>query len=305
MWFSISSPEPPLWSAEFRPSGIRRVAIGILLSIWLIGWVAGEYIALRTLIPAMIAVVAGWVSYRSVSSPVLPGALFTLAWTTAWTIAGVAASYHALRNLLGRDVVEAHSEGIRLRRCAGPVTLSRFVQRDALRGMILARQSGALILTTARGEVMVTSWGTEPERVRARDRLRELYPALAGPWTQLEEIPQGLRLVPSEDGELVVRPYPQLPLWIHEWRVLPGALEIRQGFGRDAPVVRLESPRLSIERSTDGEGESGFHLVAREGGRRLDLFHCSESPAAALAVGHWLAGRLGVELWTGQDVLAA
>lgn len=84
-----------------------------------------------------------------------------------------------------------------------------------------------------------------------------------------------------------------------------GALEIeRRMLGRPS-VTRMEPVTLSVERSTDSDGDAYFRLIAFGPDGRQTLASSLHDPRQPLHLGRWLASRLNTELRVPPDLEAA
>src|SRR5262252_838226 len=109
---AMLTPEPSDSGTQvtLRVSGILRFLPAAFLAVWLCGWAAGEWFALRlfasllrTLLDASF--LGAWIpplGGKMPEGPMLPFFIgFLLFWLTLWTIGGVGAFHQLLASLFG------------------------------------------------------------------------------------------------------------------------------------------------------------------------------------------------------------
>src|SRR5688500_5672359 len=106
----------------FRPTGCMRFGLAAFLGVWLCGWAAGEWFALRVLIAGVQSGQA-WTVTSHPAGLMVGG--FLILWTTLWTIGGVAALISFLRSVAGVDRLIVTPEAWELERGIGPFSISR------------------------------------------------------------------------------------------------------------------------------------------------------------------------------------
>jgi hypothetical protein len=159
-------------SVSLRPSGIGRYFLATFLIVWLAGWALGEAFALGFLILLIRSVVGAAVG---VSWPIPAGdwiiggaagffLLFLLVWLTLWTVGGVLAIIKLVRSLAGEDRVSVLPASVDLMRRAGPFRRVRRFDRSLIRRVRLRHHDQAVVLDTASGSELITSYGTSDER---------------------------------------------------------------------------------------------------------------------------------------------
>lgn len=84
--------------------------------------------------------------------------------------------------------------------------------------------------------------------------------------------------------------------------VREGAVEVRRGFLGLRSIRTLESVRLSVEHTTDSDGDDWFELQARSGGERLTLDLRMNESRPVLELARWIAGKSGSPLDLGRGV---
>ncbi|MCC7123888.1 MAG: hypothetical protein IT178_03510 [Acidobacteria bacterium] len=157
---------------SLRPTGLGRYVVAIFLLVWLAGWAVGETMAigflgmlLRSLAGAAVgkpAPVPGgeWI----VGGAAVAALLFIGVWLTVWTIGGVSAITHLLRSLFGEDRLQVSSDGLLLERRVGPLSRARQHSRSTIRRVRLRRHDKAVVMDTATGIDVVTTFGSVEER---------------------------------------------------------------------------------------------------------------------------------------------
>jgi hypothetical protein len=170
----------PVQSVSLRASGIARYVGAAFLAVWLVGWVIGEAVALgflTLLLRSAIASAAGAARPIPGGEWTVGGAagailLFLLVWLTLWTIGGVAAIRELLRSVAGEDRVAVGPAGLELVRRAGPLRQVLTFERAGIRRVRLRHHDQAVVVDTAAGTEVVTTYGTADERRGMRDWLR-------------------------------------------------------------------------------------------------------------------------------------
>lgn len=163
---------------ELRPHGVSRVVVPAFLSVWLMGWLAGELFVLKALlgvigvtfeIPFIDADV-----YRSIGD--LSGytqVAFLLVWFVLWTFGGIAAIVLTLRLLFGRDVVELTPSGFAVRQATGPLERVIEFHRQDVTELRIKPPDGAILAVVKGRSVDVTRFGTSEERILILERIRD------------------------------------------------------------------------------------------------------------------------------------
>jgi len=84
--------------------------------------------------------------------------------------------------------------------------------------------------------------------------------------------------------------------------VRQGEIEFRSGplMGRGAET--LKKPRLTVEHTTDEDGDDWFELQARTGDRRRTIYRRMNEVESILQLARWIAGRTGAPLDLGRGV---
>ena len=183
-------------SIEETPDGLRitmpvpRVGfVAVFMTLWLVGWAAGEISALRALF--------------SMGLSFVPGTAFMLFWLAGWTVGGVAAAGVLLMTLDGREVLtvaggilrrraEAFSLGLSwrypLERCSnlrptgGSGEEKTFISFDyaATKGEQTVRLGSGLTESSAE-EIAERVWATFPTLMPDRERRRREREAATAP----------------------------------------------------------------------------------------------------------------------------
>lgn len=167
-------------SASLRPTGVLRYFGAAFLLVWLAGWAVGEVVALGFLVMLVRSIVG---SAIGATWPV-PGGdwivggaagfvlLFLIVWLTLWTFGGFAAIRELLRSLAGEDRISVESMAVEVQHRAGPFRRTRNVERSHVRGVRLRRHDKAVMLDTASGSEVVTTFGSIDERKSLAEWLR-------------------------------------------------------------------------------------------------------------------------------------
>jgi hypothetical protein len=165
---------------SLKPTGWGRFLFDIpFLGVWLAFWVVFE-VAVIVLFGGMVAGVisSAFGIPLSFASRVTPDGsapfflLFMLVWLTFWTLGGIAAGTHFLRELAGRDVVSVSPDGLEIDWRAGPFRQRRTIGHGDIRRVRMTLQGDALVVETASGTVNVTTFGTREERAAILDSLK-------------------------------------------------------------------------------------------------------------------------------------
>lgn len=185
--------EPPLQESlrgrhrvVLRPRGRSRFVVVGFLSVWLVGWAAGEVFAVGTLLRLLPPQESA------------PPALFLGLWLTLWTVGGLGALAALLQQVLGREELEWSSERLTVKR--------RFRQdvalhRDELDDLVLTGRELTLSARTRTGTVPLVTLGTRQERTELRDELRRV---LDLGHRVVAAVPPGWREVQDSTGRLVL-----------------------------------------------------------------------------------------------------
>ncbi|MFN3653247.1 MAG: hypothetical protein ACK47B_27000 [Armatimonadota bacterium] len=152
-----------------RPQGRERWAVVAFLSLWMMGWAAGELSALDRILPW----ITGWITSSPSAGDDGPP-WFMLFWTTFWTFGGVVAASMVLRLGFGRDTIEISPDGWILRQGVGPlVRRSDISAADVERVELLEDDSKESVSCQVGAEsVQLTSYGTATDRRWLCDLLR-------------------------------------------------------------------------------------------------------------------------------------
>lgn len=167
-------------SATLRATGIARYIGAAFLSVWLVGWVIGEAVALGFLVMLIRSVLG---SALGLSWPIPGGQwiaggaagfalLFLFLWLSLWTVGGLAALNHLFRSLAGEDRISAEPAGVELVCRAGPFRRVRTFDRSLIRRVRLRRHDKAVVIDTASGTELITSFGTPDERLTMTEWLK-------------------------------------------------------------------------------------------------------------------------------------
>jgi hypothetical protein len=148
--------------------------------VWLAGWLLGEVFAVGFLIMLIRSAVG---SAAGLPWPI-PGGdwiaggaagfvlLFLLVWLTLWTFGGLAAINELLRSLAGEDRISVQPAGVELVRLAGPLRRVQTLDRSLIRRVRMRRHDKAVVMDTASGTELITTYGTADERRTMTEWLR-------------------------------------------------------------------------------------------------------------------------------------
>ena len=189
-----------------RPAGFSRFGSALFLSVWLVGWAAGEAFALWALVVGAWALLTG--SPMTSGSellelgPALAGGLFLLVWLSIWTLGGYAAAAELLRLLFGGDEITARADGLEVVHRYGPFRSKKFILGAELRSIHRLPRTHALVATTTRESVELTRLGSHDDRARLAEMLtQELR---LGTTTPPAALPEAWREMKSVEGETVL-----------------------------------------------------------------------------------------------------
>ena len=176
-----------LATRQLRATHWSRYFDAVFLLIWLVFWVVGEVVAVA-LVVMMIAsslsaafgrplLLASWAPPTDGSVSVF--LLFLLFWLTLWTVGGIAAVTHLLRNLSGEDSIDVTASGLSLTWRAGPIRRRREIPRASIRRIRIQLKGGAVVADTDTGTVEISDLGDAEQRRELREWLSSQL-ALAG-----------------------------------------------------------------------------------------------------------------------------
>jgi hypothetical protein len=165
-------------TASLRPAGIGRYFSAAFLSVWLVGWVIGEAVALIAL-AAILSSMSGLFSRQlpaGLADLVSDGGsgfviIFLLIWLTFWTVGGIGAATHLLRSLFGEDLFVLSGSELEVVRRAGPFRRRYPFERSAIRRLRIRPRDKALVADTDRGTQVLSALGSPQEREGVRDWL--------------------------------------------------------------------------------------------------------------------------------------
>jgi len=213
------TPEPngSGWQVTLRSSGVLRFFPAAFLCVWLCGWGAGEWFALR-IVGTLIEHVSGWhflpawlppLHGQTPPGPVLVfGFAFLTLWLSLWTWGGLRALRELLGLLCGRDVVSWSGEGLDVRRHALFLGTRAHLDAQDITGFREFR--GALLADGRRRATRVTDLGGPDERLQLARLLEAWRAGAAGPAPlPPDQSPIGdFVAVRDESGELALTPPP-------------------------------------------------------------------------------------------------
>lgn len=324
--------EPPLQESlrgrhrvVLRPRGRSRFVVVGFLSVWLVGWAAGEVFAVGTLLRLLPPQESA------------PPALFLGLWLTLWTVGGLGALAALLQQVLGREELEWSSERLTVKR--------RFRQdvalhRDELDDLVLTGRELTLSARTRTGTVPLVTLGTRQERTELRDELRRVLDlghrvvaAVPPGWREVQDSTGRLVLEASRGPTLIgggalwlLSAWPALKavralrrdaaldalLWTlvvllalgaglaallsrRELLMAPGRLTLRKS-GLRSSLVTIALEGLAVRVETDSDGDEWVALVAFGEARELELVRRQNDAEAALVLGRRLAVETGARL---------
>ena len=163
-------PDAAGWRVTFRARGLARYLPAAFLSVWLCGWVVGEYFALGLLAGALrhwlgASLPLGWLPEMHGTLPsggvqVFFGA-FLLLWLSLWTFGGLGALAQLMLLLFGHEVVRVDGDMLVVeRRAPFPLSVSRLNATDIRGFRMRARTVHA---DTRRRAVAITQFSTAEE----------------------------------------------------------------------------------------------------------------------------------------------
>lgn len=147
----------------FRPRGWGRFALAAFLLLWLSGWAAFEWLALRFLADLSSKPVDAWV--RAAAHPVTwPIAALAILWFALWTFGGVSGIAALARLLFGADQLTVRPAKWMLSKKIGPFALNwNFAKRD-IRELYVRRGHAELMIEAEGIRRVVTRLGTPEDR---------------------------------------------------------------------------------------------------------------------------------------------
>ena len=167
---------------RLRIAGFGRFFGAAFLSIWLMGWVVGEVVALWLFGQGIRAVLTGQpagAGHKPVEwSVAMAAGLFLMVWLVLWTIGGVAAARELLRLLFGRDTIIAGPDGLEITNRAGILRSVKRIPREKIHRIYVVSASAPISVETTTGTVVLTHLGTVSER---RELIETLTAELAIP----------------------------------------------------------------------------------------------------------------------------
>jgi hypothetical protein len=165
-------------TTSLRPSGIGRYVGAVFLSVWLVGWVIGEVIALAALVWILASIarvlpeqLSTWGRDLMTSGGIAFIVFFLAIWLTFWTIGGVSAITHVLRSLAGEDIIALSGSGLDLVRRAGPFRKRYTLDRSAIRRIRIRPHDKAVVADVDGRTQVLTTFGSVPEREAIRNWL--------------------------------------------------------------------------------------------------------------------------------------
>ena len=161
-----------LATRQLRATHWSRYLDAIFLLVWLVFWVVGEVVAVA-LVVMMIAsalsaalgrppLLASWAPPTDGSVTVF--LFFLLLWLTLWTVGGIAAATHLLRNLSGEDRIDVTASALGLTWRAGPIRRRREIPRASIRRIRIRLKGGAVVADTDTGTVEISDLGDADQR---------------------------------------------------------------------------------------------------------------------------------------------
>jgi hypothetical protein len=194
---------------RLRATGWSRYFDTAFLGLWLTMWTIGEVVALG-LIGLMLASAVSAALGRPLALPsriaptdgtVSVFLLFLLLWTALWTVGGIAAMWHVLRQLGGEDAVDIAGGTLHLTRRAGPFRRRREIPVTSIRRVrIRSDRAAGVVIDTHDGTRDISDLGTTAERVALRDWLATGLPLPNADAARLIE-----RETPPHDRDVEVR----------------------------------------------------------------------------------------------------
>ena len=164
---------------RFRPAGPGRWLEALFLGVWLLGWLAGESLALAGLGLGLRSLVTGQALPGQAGTPplaaLLPLGTFLLVWVSFWSLGGVLAARQLLRCLWAQDSLTLTASHLEWRRQLGPFQRVRRLERRAIEAVWLGRRgSGQPLLARVAGrQLELTNLGSLEQRRQAAERLQQ------------------------------------------------------------------------------------------------------------------------------------
>jgi hypothetical protein len=212
--------------AALHPRGFGRVIDAIFMTAWLAMWVLGEIAALTLMGVTIVSQVAPILSLSlppslpTVNDPGVASGflLFGTVFLTMWTVGGIAAGKHLLRNVAGEDRVWLTSEYLVVHRRAGLFRHILRVPRHDIRRISMTDRDRELAVYSSRGLQTITTLGTPGERRDLRAALMqqlELPDAAAVRELEQQTVPPQWETRRADLGYILYRP----PARIHRQQV--------------------------------------------------------------------------------------
>jgi len=293
------------WQVRIRARGWLRFLPAAFLGAWLCGWAVGEWFVVSILVRGAAGVFG--IDANPMPAPMMNGspatggtllfiATFMIIWLAFWTLGGVLALRELLMLISGDERVRWDSQGIEVRRAAGPFTRTQRIRGEDLRGIRL--RSGRLEADTRRGRVILATYGNREEREALCAWLRQA----CAPWLESG------RGWSREDGQFDAAGWRESresgrPALVAGWPLLGSRLEPDSGaltrsirIGPWNRVRRWMPLQLTLSIERDSDGDELWVLRAEDADGASTLISSLEDPAPARALGEWLTRHTGVDV---------
>jgi hypothetical protein len=176
---------------RFRAEGPGRFLVAGFLSVWLVGWAAGESFAL-------------WLLWRALRSGIDRWTLLIamVVWGSLWTLGGFLAVGEVLRCLWSEDRLETQGDQeLVVASWMGPIRRCRRIPWKEIRlfeATVQGSQVGVLVAVLDERRVEITRLGSERQRLEAAGALN----ASLGPSYRSDHQPGATPCLPSQWQEL-------------------------------------------------------------------------------------------------------
>lgn len=212
--------------AALYPRGFGRLIDAVFMTAWFVIWVLGEIAALALIGVTIVSQFAAVFrlslppSFPTVNDPGVASGflLFGTVFLTVWTVGGIAAGKHLIRNVAGQDRVWLTSEYLVVHRRAGLFRHTLRVPRHDIRRISMTDRDRELAVYSSRGMQTITTLGTSGERRDLRAALMqqlELPDAAAVRELEQQTVPPQWETRRADLGYILYRP----PARIHRQQV--------------------------------------------------------------------------------------
>jgi hypothetical protein len=236
------------WEAKLTSKGPARFVLLLVLLPWLVLWAIAELVVLSMLVSPVVNPtewMARWLP-QGTSLPTLSVergsiglGLMVLLWFGIWTLVGGLALRHALRTVLGKDVLTVQGGTLTLQRYAGPFKSRREIPLSTVMHFDIKTVRGSLFAELLRESVLLSDLGTREEREKVQRGLMERTTGLR-PHQPRAELPPEWETGTLEAGKIYLRRRPRPGIRLAMGAVIAGFALI--------PLSVLTRPEVELSR---------------------------------------------------------